>query len=247
MSNINDTFFDGYYKDIWKAIIPEELTNRETDFLISYFKLQTGNSVLDLMCGYGRHALALGRKGIAVTAVDNLPAYISEIELFAQKEKLPVKTFQKGVLHFKCEEEMDLAICMGNSLNFFNATDVGTILGNTSKAIKAGGYLLINGWSLAEIVYKNFSSRTWSEINGIKFLTESRLVFFPARLESDSTTITAEGIMEQKAGVNYIYSLNEMENLLLAAGFKIEEVFSIPGKKKFALGDPRVYIVAKKM
>jgi SAM-dependent methyltransferase len=100
MSNINDTFFDGYYKDIWKAIIPEELTNRETDFLISYFKLQTGNSVLDLMCGYGRHALALGRKGIAVTAVDNLPAYISEIELFAQKEKLPVKTFQTGSAAF---------------------------------------------------------------------------------------------------------------------------------------------------
>ena len=48
MSNINDTFFDGYYKDIWKAIIPEELTNRESDFLINYFNLKAGNRVLDL-------------------------------------------------------------------------------------------------------------------------------------------------------------------------------------------------------
>ena len=94
MSNINDTFFDGYYKDIWKAIIPEELTNRESDFLINYFNLKAGNRVLDLMCGYGRHALALGRKGIAITAVDNLAAYISEIDLLAQKENLPIKAIQ---------------------------------------------------------------------------------------------------------------------------------------------------------
>ncbi|HMX77122.1 MAG TPA: hypothetical protein PK841_03040, partial [Chitinophagaceae bacterium] len=68
-----------------------------------------------------------------------------------------------------------------------------------------------------------------------------------SRLESDSTTIAADGSMEQKAGVDFIYSLNEMENLLLATGYKIEEVFSIPGKKKFTLGDPRVYIIAKKL
>lgn len=247
MSNINDTFFDGYYKDIWKAIIPEELTNRESDFLINYFNLKAGNRVLDLMCGYGRHALALGRKGIAVTAVDNLPAYISEIEQLVQNENLPIKAIQQGVLHFVCDEEIDLAICMGNSLNFFNAADTLSILSNTCKSLKPGGHLLINGWSLAEIVYKNFSSRTWSEINGIKFLTESRLLFFPSRLESDSTTIAADGSMEQKAGVDFIYSLNEMENLLLATGYKIEEVFSIPGKKKFTLGDPRVYIIAKKL
>ena len=34
MGNINDTYFDGHYKEIWKTIIPAELTGKEIDFII---------------------------------------------------------------------------------------------------------------------------------------------------------------------------------------------------------------------
>jgi ubiquinone/menaquinone biosynthesis C-methylase UbiE len=61
--NINDSFFDGYYKDIWRAIIPEALTKAEVEFFVNTTGLKTGSKVLDLMCGYGRHALSLARKG----------------------------------------------------------------------------------------------------------------------------------------------------------------------------------------
>ena len=46
MSNINDTYFDGYYKDIWRSIIPAELTVKEVDFMLSYFNLKQGSKVL---------------------------------------------------------------------------------------------------------------------------------------------------------------------------------------------------------
>ncbi len=62
MSNINDTYFDGHYKEIWRTIIPDELTVKETDFILNYFTLEPGSAVLDLMCGYGRHAFALQKK-----------------------------------------------------------------------------------------------------------------------------------------------------------------------------------------
>ena len=79
MENINNSYFDGYYKDIWRTLIPSELTVKETDFMLQYFSLQPGNKVLDLMCGYGRHAISLAEKGIEITAVDNLDEYITEI------------------------------------------------------------------------------------------------------------------------------------------------------------------------
>ena len=50
MPNINDTYFDGYYKEIWRSLIPDELTVKEVDFMWLYFNLQPGNKVLDLMC-----------------------------------------------------------------------------------------------------------------------------------------------------------------------------------------------------
>ena len=66
MSNINDTYFDGYYKQIWKTIVPAELTVKETDFMMQYFNLQPGNRILDLMCGYGRHVISLAKKEFTI-------------------------------------------------------------------------------------------------------------------------------------------------------------------------------------
>jgi hypothetical protein len=53
--------------------------------------------------------------------------------------------------------------------------------------------------------------------------------------------------MEKKKAVDYIFSVAEMEALLDKAGFTLKEIFSIPGKKKFTLGEPRAYIVAEKI
>src|SRR5262249_9688689 len=148
----NDNFFDGYYKDIWRSIIPEILTAREVDFILQYFDLKPNNKVLDIMCGYGRHALALARKGMTVTAIDNLPDYVSEIREIAQKENLPVNAVQSDVINYKADPDFDLVLCMGNSLNFFDAKDTFGIMKAVAGHLKTGGKFLINSWSLAEIV-----------------------------------------------------------------------------------------------
>src|SRR6476659_5150987 len=117
MSNINDEFFDGAYKDIWKSFIPEQLTQREVEFMLPYFHLKEGDAVLDLMCGYGRHAIALAKKGMQVTAVDNLAEYIDEIKKTVADENLSVDAVRSGVLDFTTDKKFDLVLCMGNSIN----------------------------------------------------------------------------------------------------------------------------------
>lgn len=246
MSNINDTFFDGYYKDIWKTLIPDELTIKEVDFMVPYFNLNAGSKVLDLMCGYGRHAIAMGRKGINSTAVDNLVEYIDEINTVIQKENLPVKAIQSSVLDFSTEEKFDLVICMGNSINFFDLSEITGLLKKISSFLKPGGSFLINSWSIAEIAIKNFKEKSWSQIGELKFLTESQFLYHPTRIETKSTIIDKSGQMETKTGIDYIYSLNEMEAMLSKAGLVLKEVYSIPGRKKFTVGEPRAYLIAQK-
>lgn len=246
MSNINDSYFDGHYKDIWRAIIPAELTIKEVDFMLQYFKLQPGSKVLDIMCGYGRHAIALAKKGMVVTAVDNLEEYIQEVRQTAEKESLPIRAIREDVTRFASTEKFDLALCMGNSLNFFKAEDIHRLLVNIHSFLAPGGHLLINTWSLAEIVIKNFAARSWSDIGDLKFLTASEYLFHPTRIEFTSTIFSPDGAMEEKKGIDYIYSVAEMEAMLNNAGFNMEELYSIPGRKAFALGEPRAYIVAEK-
>ena len=59
-------------------------------------------------------------------------------------------------------------------------------------------------------------------------------------------TITDTGEREEKLGIDYIFSIAEMETMLNKAGFVINNIYSIPGKKKFTLGEPRAYFVAEK-
>lgn len=246
MANVNDTYFDGYYKEIWKKIIPDELTVKEVDFMTQYFNLQPGNKVLDLMCGFGRHSIGLAKKGIEVTAVDNLSDYTNEIESVAAKEKLPVQTIKSSIINYQPSKEYDLVICMGNSLNFFNEHDTLTIMKKVAGCLKPNGNFIINTWSLLEIIAKGFKEREWSKEGELKFLVECKFLFHPTRMEAEHTIIAPDGKVETKKAVDYIFSVAEMESMLTEAGFTLKEIYSIPGRKKFTLGEPRAYIIAQK-
>ena len=247
MSNINDTYFDGYYKQIWKTIIPEELTLKEVDFIMQYFKLQPGSSVLDIMCGYGRHVLALAEKGIKVTGVDNLPDYIEELRKRSEEMALPVEAMLNDIMQFESNQKFDVVICMGNSLQFFEKKDLRKLLGKISDYLKPKGHFLINSWSILEIVLKSFNVRSWSAIGDLKFLVESKHLFSPSRIETEHQIIAPDGTTEIKQSIDYIWSLNEIEEMLQESDMRMKEVFSIPGRKKFTWGEPRAYIIAEKV
>ena len=246
MENANNRYFDGYYKDIWRNLVPAELTVKETDFMLQYFNLQPGNKVLDMMCGYGRHAISLAKKGVSVTAVDNLDEYISEINETAVKGDLPIKAYKADVVKFEAEEIFDLALCMGNSLCFFDRKDTLKILKMIALHLKTGGHFFINTWMLAEIAFNNFREKAWSSVGDLKFIIENKYLLQPSRIEAEHLIIAPDGKTETKKAVDYIYSIAEMGSLLEEAGFSMNEVYSIPGRKKFTLGDPRAYIVAEK-
>jgi len=255
MSNINDSYFDGYYKEIWRNIIPDILTEREINFILSHFQLKPGDKVLDLMCGYGRHALALAEKGITVTAIDNLIAYTNEIEDTARQKVLPVRVFTGSVLQLeemvKNEVEgvrgFDLVICMGNSLNFFNPQELERLLVQVSHVLKSGGHFLVNSWSIAEIAFRNFKERTEQNLGGYRFITEAKKLFGPNRIEIITTMIPGAGDPETKTAIDYVYSIEELTALFKKSGLSLVEVFSIPGKKMFAEGEPRAYMISKKV
>lgn len=246
MSNINDTYFDGHYKEIWRTLIPEGLTNAEIDFLYDVARLKAAASVLDLMCGYGRHSLGLARKGAHVTAVDNLPAYVSEVRNKAVAENLAVTVVNEDVQKLTLTEKFDLAMCMGNSMCFFDKAETRNLLGKISSLLKPSGTFVVHTWLLAEIALKSFESNTWETVDDVKCLYHKKILFFPTRIETDAFFIDSDGSTEAKKGVDYIYSLNEIQDMFREAGLLIRDVWSIPGKKKFSFGEPRAYIVSEK-
>ena len=246
-TNINNHFFEGTYKEAWKGLIPSGLTEAEVDFIIDVAALGKDDKVLDLMCGYGRHSLELARKGIQVTAVDNLKAYIDEINLQATTDGLPVQAFHADILNFEPAEQYKAAICMGNSFAFFAEQDAVSILRNISAHLNSDGILIINSWMIAEIAIRHFKEKDWHYAGEYKCLLDYRYCFHPSRIESEQTIISSEGFIETVKGVDYIFTLDELERMFNNAGLRTRALYSTPRKRKFSLGDGHIYIVAEKI
>jgi len=245
--NINDHFFAGSYKEAWRRIIPQGLTDAETDFIEEIASLEKDSVVLDLMCGYGRHTLKLAERGIKVTAIDNLSEYIEEIKEKSHQLSLPVETIEANALNVKLDKAYDAAICMGNSFAFFNKEDATTILKNISKHLKPTGILIINSWMVAEIAIKHFKERDWHYAGDYKCMLEYKYHFHPSRIESEQTIISPDGSVEVIQGVDYVFTIDELERMFNEEGLKTKALYSTPRKKKFSLGDGHIYIVVEKI
>jgi SAM-dependent methyltransferase len=244
--NINNVFFEGLYKDVWRKLIPAGLSEVEVDFMQEVGSLKEGDKVLDLMCGYGRHALELGRRGLKVTAIDNLPDYIEEISSIVQKEGLPVETLVADTLDAPLTGTYDLAVCMGNSFAFFDREDATELLKKVSGHLKPGGIFIINSWMIAEIAIKHFKEREWLQVGEYKYLMDYKFHFNPSRIESEHTILRNDGKVEVIRGIDYIFTLAELDAMFQEAGLRTKDLYSTPKKKKFSMGNNTVYIIAEK-
>lgn len=246
-TNINDVFFEGSYKDLWRKINPPALSEAECDFIEEMTGLQRGENVLDVMCGFGRHALPLARRGYRVHAVDNAKDYIEEIKTIASQESLPLVAETVGALEATFPDQYKAAIIMGNSFAFFNKSDTVLLLKKIAAHLSTNGVLVINSYMIAEIAMRHYQQRQWSQVEDFKYLLEYTFCFRPNRIESEHTVIMPNGAVEVIKGIDYIFSLNELEQMFTEAGFRLLDVYATPRKRKFKMGDYVSYLVVEKM
>src|SRR5215467_8599847 len=72
------SFFDASYMRILRAQWPDALTRKQVAFVVKVLGLRRGARVLDIPCGFGRHARLLARRGMLVVGVDLSQAMIAE-------------------------------------------------------------------------------------------------------------------------------------------------------------------------
>jgi len=247
VSALNDHFFDGQHREVWRRLVPAGLTGAETDFIEQVAGLAPGDQVLDLMCGFGRHSLELARRGYRVTAVDNSAPYVDEVRTAAQAEQLPIEAECKSVLEWHPRQSYAAVILMGNSFTFFDVEGTRRLFALVAAALKPGARFLVNTWMIGEIAYRHFREREWHEVEGYKYLISHRFFQQPARIESEHVLVTESGIVETTRAIDYIYTINELETLLAETGLRFEAIYSTPRRRPFQLGDTQAYISAVKL
>jgi len=172
-----------WYKYGWSLDIKNhswtEDTENQVAFVVKSLGLTGKERVLDLACGYGRHALALARMGYDVTGVDITPAYVEDARENAAREGLPARFIQADIREVTFEGEFDAVLNMADGAIGYLEDDAENlkIFDVVARALRPGGRHFMDICS-ADHAEKYFPKKHWEA--GQKALALAQFGWDPA-------------------------------------------------------------------
>jgi len=124
-------------------------SGRRTEFvekIYPYIKdyVRSGNRVVDLCCGAGSITLFLEEQGAQVLGVDLAPYLITLAREEAANRGAKATFVHASVLNYPLGDEMyDLTVCFGNAITDFPHKDFPQFRDKVFKALKPGGYFIL--------------------------------------------------------------------------------------------------------
>ncbi|MCE7066307.1 class I SAM-dependent methyltransferase [Dyadobacter sp. CY326] len=242
------SYFKGLPQRAWKLHQDEEYTDFEVDFLRDVLEIEAGSKVLDLLSGYGRHAVPLAEAGCKLTCVDISAEYCDELEAISKKQKLPLQVICEDVLQCDFEEKtFDAAYCVGNSFSFFPRSDMQRFISKMANAVKSGGHIVIHTENLAESILPNFQTRNWMPVkDDIIYLAENDYRAEAGYIEAEQTFISGSEKVTHTVR-QHIYTLSEITYMFEVAGLEVVGTFGNLEADPFTLGDEQLYLAARKL
>lgn len=244
-------FFHGLPQEAWKLAQTEEQTQLDLELLVETLEFGPGDRILDVFCGYGRHAQPLARMGARVTGVDISREYIIELQDVAAQGELPLRAIQADFLTLATDELtegrlFDAAYCLGNSFSFFSRPSMLAFLTRIADVLKPGGRFLAHSEMIAESILPEYQARNWQPVGeSILLLVENEYDPLESRIDSHLTYIR-QGETQTRTAQHYIYTLAELRRLYDEAGFSMQACFGTIEGDEYELGDEAVWLLAEK-
>lgn len=252
VKEINDKWYEDFFQgincELWENAIPAEVTRQEVDFLLSELDLQRGQRILDIPCGFGRHAIELSKRGFNVTGIDISETFIKGLTGKIIAEKLNIKTIRADILAIQLKERFSGAVCLGNSFGYFNMERMKLFVEKVSSSLEAGSKFIINSGMIAESILPNFLLYKKNNSYNVGNITMNVTNIYNVE---DSYMVshlfyTKEGKTEEHSFKHYVFTLGEVKRLLKLYGLNTIATYSSTAKEEYNFGDQQVYIVAKK-
>ena len=139
-----EAFFGADYFEIYRDFFSPEATAADVEGIVSLLGLTPGARVLDLACGYGRHAIPLAERGFAVTGYDLSEPFLERARAEAAVRGASVRWVRGDMRALPFEQEFDAVINIFTSFGYFaNDADDLEALGRVRRALVPGGHLLV--------------------------------------------------------------------------------------------------------
>ena len=205
-------------------------THRESDGVMRLLGLKQGSAVLDVPCGYGRHAIELAARGCEVLGVDLNGTHLDSARQASltrwPEGKSGLEFRQADMLTLDYAERFDAVINMFFSFGFFASEEENMrVLRNFRNAARPGGrFLMHTDVNMPRIWSGKYKTRERRLLaSGATLVIEERYVPATRRIEG-SWTIEGRGAGRKQYSVR-VYEADEFGAMCLKAGFLTCEVF----------------------
>jgi len=179
-----------------------------------------GGDLLDVPCGFGRHALPLAAQGFRVVGVDRAQALLDEAGRRRGHERWPkfVRADYRDLP--MADESFDTALNLFSSLGYLGDEEDTRALAEIRRVLRPGGRLLIEILHRDRIV-RHFSEQDWHLLGEGRLLLEQR-TFDPISgvAQTTQTLIESGGARESRTFSIRVYTATELLAMLAAAGFE---------------------------
>ncbi len=244
-NNWYETFFSGINCEMWTKAPTMDWTKQEVAFLVDTLNVQPGATLLDIPCGFGRHALELAKHGFRITGVDISTEFLLALNERVDAEQLAIEVIQGDMLTTTIKGSFDGAYCLGNSFGYVDYSGMDIFVKKVAAALKPGARFVINSGMLAESILPNFPK------TGHYVLDELTMDINNSYATGDSCmltelTYTKAGHTEVHYFKHYVFTLSEIKRLLAGHGLRTIDVYKSTEKQLYLFGDQQLYLVAEK-
>lgn len=206
----------------------QELTTREVDFIVEALGLTGVQSLLDVACGGGRHALELARRKYYVEGVDAARPVVAHANAEARADELQAHFHVGDMRQLKYEARFDAVLLMNSSLGFFDDFENRKVLEGIYRALVPGGKLLLqmlNPYQVSNFL-TTFRSG-WYQLGQGYVLREAHFDPRTARLMIDYRYVDPQQNLDLSHPGDCIrlYGFPELQQLLTSVGFVPRSVF----------------------
>jgi SAM-dependent methyltransferase len=236
-----EVFDDDYLRTV--PFMTPDQTTREVSFIRDALAVRAGGEVLDVACGYGRHAIELAHQGFQVTGLDlSLPLLIKAAD-HAQKRGLSVNFVHADMRKMAFNAQFDAAYCVLSSFGYFDEETNLRVATAICRALKPGGRFLLDIIN-RDYVVGGLPSRVWWEGDGCVVLEEVDFNYHTSRVLIRRSVVFGNGRQSEQELSMRAYSLHEVGRLLRQAGLRVLEVSGGLATKSWFFGSASRNIIA---
>lgn len=248
-------FFTGLPQEAWKAAQTNEQTQLELERIVESLEFGPDDRVLDVFCGYGRHALPLAKMGAQVVGVDISDESIAELKAAVGRKKLALTVVAGDFMTVDPATlgeaaSFQAAYCLGNSLCFFPRAEMLTFLQRIADLLEPGGRFLAQSGMVAESFLPDFQERAWLPVgDDIQVLVDNQYDPLTACVEQHLTyykrSETGVEVVDRTAQY-YVYTVADLAGLFSQAGLEPVACYGTVEGDAYQVGDEGVWLLAVK-